>query len=140
MSDWIEIVSAPIRLEPLLASVASPEAGASAVFLGTVRNHNRGREVLYLEYECYPEMACAEIAAILSQARERWQLLRAAVVHRTGRIEIGETAVAIAIASVHRQDGLEALRFTIDTLKATVPIWKKEYWADGSVWLENCCG
>jgi molybdopterin synthase catalytic subunit len=140
MSDWIEIVTEPIAVERLLAAVASPEAGASSVFLGTVRNHNHGRAVQYLEYECYPAMACAEIARLVARARERWDILAIAVVHRTGRLEIGETAVAIAVASVHRQDGLEALRFVIDTLKATVPIWKKEYWADGSLWLENCCG
>ncbi|MBT9546696.1 MAG: molybdenum cofactor biosynthesis protein MoaE [Candidatus Sericytochromatia bacterium] len=138
--NLIQIVADPIEVTPLLAAVACPEAGASSLFLGTVRNHNKGKGVLFLEYECYPEMAVKEIAQIVAQARNNWELYQVGILHRVGRLQIGEVAVAIAISSAHRQASLEALQFCIDTLKATVPIWKKEYWEDGSIWLENCCG
>lgn len=138
--DFFEIVSSEIPVEALLARVNRPESGASSLFLGTVRNHNLGKGVRYLEYECYPEMALLEMARIAREARERWDLLCLGMIHRVGRLEIGEAAVAIAVASVHRHESFEALRFAIDTLKAEVPIWKKEYWLDGSMWLENCCG
>lgn len=137
--DLFDIVSDPIATAPLLAAVACPEAGASSLFLGTVRNHNQGKGVLYLEYECYPEMALKEMVKIVSEARQRWELHHVGIIHRVGRLQIGETAVAIAVSSAHRQASLEALQFCIDTLKATVPIWKKEYGEDGSIWLENCC-
>lgn len=139
-NDFFEIVSTDISVPALLARVSRPEAGATSLFLGTVRNHNQGKEVLYLEYECYPEMALQEMARIAAEARQRWDLVCLGILHRIGRLEIGAVAVAIAIASVHRQASLEAVHFTIDTLKARVPIWKKEYGPDGSMWLENCCG
>lgn len=136
----LAITAEPLRLEPLLDWVSDPQVGAISTFSGVVRNHNKGKGVLYLEYECYEPMALAELAQIVAQAHQRWELHRIAVVHRTGRIEIGESAVLIAVSSVHRRESIEALHFVIDTLKATVPIWKKEYWQDGSMWLENCCG
>lgn len=139
-ADQFEIVETPIDVPALLAQVACDEAGASSLFLGTVRNHNLGKGVLYLEYECYPEMALKEMVKIVAEARQNWELYRVGMVHRVGRLEIREAAVAIAVSSAHRQASLEALQFCIDTLKATVPIWKKEYWEDGSMWLENCCG
>jgi molybdopterin synthase catalytic subunit len=136
----LEIISNNIQVEALLQAVACPEAGASSLFLGTVRNHNLGKGVLYLEYECYEPMALKEMAKIITTAHARWDLHKIGIVHRVGRIEIGEAAVAIAVSSSHRKESIEALHFTIDTLKQTVPIWKKEYWQDGSMWLENCCG
>lgn len=139
-ADLFEIVETPIDVSALLAEVACDEAGATSLFLGTVRNHNQGKGVRYLEYECYPEMALKEMVKIVAQARLRWELYQVGMIHRVGRLEIREAAVAIAVSSAHRQASLEALQFCIDTLKATVPIWKKEYWEDGSMWLENCCG
>jgi len=139
-ADLFEIVETPIDVSALLAKVACDQAGASSLFLGTVRNHNQGKGVRYLEYECYPEMALKEMVKIVAQARLRWELYQVGMIHRVGRLEIQEAAVAIAVSSAHRQASLEALQFCIDTLKATVPIWKKEYWEDGSMWLENCCG
>lgn len=134
------IQSQPLQLEPLIEWVSAPHVGAVSTFSGVVRNHNLGKGVLYLEYECYEAMAISEFEKIVEQALSRWQLHRIAIAHRVGRLEIGESAVMIATSSAHRRDSLEALHFTIDTLKQTVPIWKKEYWQDGSIWLENCCG
>lgn len=136
----LSIVETAIDVNALLQAVGTPESGASSLFLGTVRNHNKGKGVLYLEYECYVPMALKELEQIVAEAQTRWQLHQIGIVHRVGRLEIGEVAVAIAVSSVHRKESIEALHFTIDTLKQTVPIWKKEYWEDGSMWLENCCG
>lgn len=136
----LKLQSEPLSLEPLLEWVSDPSVGAVSTFAGVVRDHNLGKQVLYLEYEGYEPMAVAELERIVAEAHERWKLHRIAVVHRLGRLEIGETAVLIAVSSVHRRESIEALHFTIDTLKQRLPIWKKEYWTDGSMWLENCCG
>ncbi|MGV3526141.1 MAG: molybdenum cofactor biosynthesis protein MoaE [Candidatus Sericytochromatia bacterium] len=135
----IAVWERPLELEPLLAAVSDPAVGAISTFAGVVRNHNLGRPVLYLEYEGYTPMVVSELAKIAAEVKERWPVHALAVVHRLGRLEIGETAVLIAVSSAHRQASIEALHFTIDTLKQRVPIWKKEYWTDGSMWLENCC-
>lgn len=136
----IEIQTAPLQLAPLEAFVAAPHVGAISTFCGVVRDHNLGKQVLYLEYECYEAMARLEMAKIIEDAKARWPLHEIAISHRLGCLQIGEAAVMIAVSAAHRHASLEALSYTIDTLKATVPIWKKEYWADGSMWLENCCG
>lgn len=136
----IEIWEKPLSLDTVIAKVSAPHVGAVSTFSGIVRNHNLGKAVRYLEYECYAAMAEKEMALIREYALEKWALHDIAMIHRVGRLAIGESAVMIAVASAHREDGLIALKYTIDTLKATVPIWKKEYWADGSMWLENCCG
>ena len=136
----IEIWEKPLSLDAVIQQVSARHVGAVSTFSGIVRDHNLGRAVLYLEYECYPAMAVKEMNKIRKQALEQWEIHDIAILHRVGRLEIGEAAVVIAVASAHREAGLQALKFTIDTLKATVPIWKKEYWADGSMWLENCCG
>lgn len=128
-----------IDLNVLIKHVSCPEAGAVSTFSGIVRNHNKGKGVLYLEYEGYAPMAEKELQAISEEAQQKWDLHQIAIVHRLGRLEIGESAVAIAISSSHRKDGLNALQFVIDTLKVRIPVWKKEYWEDGSMWLENCC-
>ena len=137
---WIEIWEKPLDMQALEAHVSAPHVGAISTFAGVVRNHNLGKEVLYLEYECYQAMAIKEMQQIADEAQKRWELHRIAICHRVGRLEIGEAAVLIAVSAAHRKASLEALTYTIDTLKAQVPIWKKEYWADGSMWLENCCG
>lgn len=136
----LKIQSEPLSLEPLLDWVADRSVGAISTFSGVVRDHNLGKQVLYLEYECYEPMAVVELERIAADAHSRWKLHRIAVVHRVGRIEIGESAVLVAVSSVHRRESIEAMHFMIDTLKQSVPIWKKEYWTDGSMWLENCCG
>lgn len=133
----IRLTRAPIAFDALLAEVASPAAGAVAHFLGTVRNHNQGRRVLFLEYEAYEPMALREMQAIADQVRVRWPVERVALVHRLGRLEIGEASVAIAVSSPHRGTAFDACRWAIDTLKSTVPIWKKEHFEGGEVWIEG---
>lgn len=118
-------------------SHAEPEDGALCVFTGVVRNHNDGKPVLYLEYEGYEEMVIAVFEEITRDARQRFGVTRVRIVHRLGRMEIGETSVAVAVSSPHRKEAFEACRFAIDTLKHKAPIWKKEFYADGSEWLEG---
>ena len=127
----------PIVLDELIAAVRGDGDGAVATFLGTVRDQNQGRRVLFLEYEAYGGMAEREMERIADEARGRYEVSRIAIVHRTGRLEIGEASVAIAVAAPHRAAALEATRFVIDTLKRTVPIWKKEFAADGEYWVDD---
>jgi len=118
-------------------STASPEDGALCVFTGIVRNHNDGKSVLYLEYEGYEEMVVSIFTEIETEAREKFGVTNVRIVHRLGRMEIGDTSVAVAVASPHRKEAFEACRFAIDTLKHKAPIWKKEFYTDGSSWLEG---
>lgn len=133
----IELVTTPIDRDQVVRKVASSRAGAVVTFDGVVRDHARGKTVTHLFYEAYPEMAKAEMSKIREQGLERWSLQGLAIVHRTGRLEIGESSVFIAVASAHRADAFEACRFVIDTLKTSVPIWKKEHYQDGEVWIEG---
>jgi molybdopterin synthase catalytic subunit len=130
----VELVREPIRVVGLLDAVRHPGAGAVVLFLGTVRRHSRGRDVDRLEYEAYEVLARREMTRIAEQARDRWGA-RLALVHRLGTLAVGEISVAVAAAAPHRRDAFEAGRFAIDTLKQTVPIWKKEIWASGSEWI-----
>ncbi len=132
-----EIVAAPIELNDLLAKIASPRAGGIATFLGVVRDNSLGRKVRYLLYEAYPPMALKEMEAIEREVRAKWEIEKIAITHRIGRLEVGEASVAIAVSSAHRREGIEACHFAIDRLKQTVPVWKKEYWEGGEVWIEN---
>jgi molybdopterin synthase catalytic subunit len=118
-------------------SGAAPEDGAVCLFLGVVRNENGGRPVRHLEYEAYEEMARPLMEEIAAEARRRWPVTEVHIVHRLGRLEIGEPSVAVSVAAPHRAAAFEACRYAIDTLKATVPIWKKEFYADGEIWLEG---
>ena len=127
----------PIDGQALIRSVQTDGDGAVALFLGTVRDHNEGRKVTGLEYSAYEEMALQELARVRDQALEQFEITRAAVVHRLGALEIGATSVAVAVAAPHRAAAFEACRFMIDTLKRTVPIWKKETFEDGEVWIEG---
>lgn len=122
------------RIVPLLER---PEDGAIVMFDGIVRHHSRGRRTLYLEYEAYEAMALKQMCALAEQARERFSIRNLALVHRLGRLEIGESSVFIAVFSEHRAPAFDACRFLIDTLKRTVPIWKKEYFEDGAVWADG---
>jgi len=128
----VYLTQSPLDLEELLASVQSPERGGVACFLGTVRNHHGGREVLRLEYSAYAPMVEAECARIVAEAESRWQVALT-LRHRIGRLETGDAAVAVAAASAHRDEAFVACRHVIEELKRRVPIWKREYYADGSV-------
>lgn len=129
------VTDAPIDLQALIDAVADPAAGAVVTFVGTVRNHARGREVRYLDYEAYPEAAEKMLAQIAGEIGERWGIDRVAIVHRTGRLEIGDASVAIVVASAHRAEAFDACRYAIERIKQIVPIWKKEHYADGEVWI-----
>lgn len=131
----VSLVREPIALAALQDTAAHD--GALALFVGVVRNGNAGRNVLRLEYEAYEEMALSEMEAIEREVVRRWPITEIRIVHRLGRMEIGEASVAVAVAAPHRDEAFESCRFAIDTLKRTVPIWKKEFYADGAVWLEG---
>ncbi len=133
----IELTRAPIEREALAASVKAPPDGAVVVFEGIVRNHSGDRETLYLDYEAYEPMALAKMREIAAELRERFAIDSLAMVHRLGRMQIGETSVLIAVSAAHRAAAFEACRAAIDQLKRSVPIWKKEYFADGAVWAEG---
>lgn len=128
----IELTNESIDFAALTESVRSTQAGAVVLFLGTVRELTAGRRTVALDYEGYPEMARARMAAIAEEACSRWPVVAAALVHRLGHMELGDVSVAIAVSCPHRKDAFEAGRFLIDRLKEDVPIWKQENWADGS--------
>jgi molybdopterin synthase catalytic subunit len=132
------LVREPIDLVSLTARAAGD--GAVALFVGVVRNENRGREVLRLEYEAYEEMALPLMEEIAGETARRFPVTDVRLVHRLGRLEIGEASVAVAVSSPHRSEAFAACRFAIDTLKAQVPIWKKELYADGAEWLDATPG
>jgi molybdopterin synthase catalytic subunit/molybdopterin converting factor small subunit len=123
-----------IRTHQLIDELKHPSDGAVAVFEGIVRNQSRGRRTLYLDYEAYEEMALKQMDALIQQALKDFKIRDVKLIHRLGRLEIGETSVLIVVASEHRAAAFDACRWLIDTLKRTVPIWKKEYFEDGAVW------
>lgn len=135
--DIFLLVRQPIVSRELVESLKAPEDGTVVVFDGFVRNNFKGRRTLYLEYEAYEPMAYAKMREIGVQVREKFKIHRLAIVHRLGRLEIGETSVLIAVSSPHRSAAFDACRYAIDTLKRAVPIWKKEYFAGGAVWAEG---
>lgn len=125
----------PIDPASLLREVGRPGAGASVLFLGTVRDHSPGKEgVTHLEYEVYPEKVEEEIARIVGEAGSRWPVLSVVVEHRSGEVGVEEASVAVAVSSAHRADAFDAARFIIDELKRRAPIWKKEFWPGGAEW------
>jgi molybdopterin synthase catalytic subunit len=132
-----ELVHASIDVPRLIADASRPDCGAVSVFIGNSRDHHEGRRVLRLEYEAYEPMALAKMREIGAEIHRKFPIHRVALVHRLGRLEIGETSVFIAVSSPHRRAAFDACRFAIDTLKRTVPIWKKEFFADGAVWAEG---
>ncbi len=134
------ITQEPIRLDELTAFVADPGAGAMATFVGTTRDSNEGRRVIRLEYECYPGMAEKEMEKIGQEVLERWPVKKVAMLHRLGRVDIGEASVAIAVSSGHRHAAFEACHYAINQLKETVPIWKKELYEGGEVWIGSQTG
>lgn len=137
MQPIIQLTHDPLDREALVAAVSHPSVGGIVVFEGVVRNHARGKQVRYLEYDAYEEMAEQQIGHIIAEAKQRWQVERVAVAHRLGRLEVTETSVIIVVASPHRAEAFDACRYIIDTLKTTVPIWKKEVATDGEAWVEG---
>ncbi|TVM01841.1 MAG: molybdenum cofactor biosynthesis protein MoaE [Candidatus Brocadia sp. WS118] len=133
----IEMCEEKIDVQKVIDAAQAEDCGAVTVFLGTVRNHSRGKEIIRLEYDAYPEMAVKMIQKVVDEAKEKWDVRKAAVAHRTGILAIGEIAVAIAVATPHRQEGFEACKYIIDRLKQVVPIWKKEVAFDGETWIEE---
>lgn len=134
--DWIEVTTEPLSERAVAEAVAHPGAGAVVLFSGVVRDRTGGRRVKFLEYEAHGPMALAKLREIAGELRRRWPgLARVTLVHRIGRLEIGESSVMIGVSSPHRHEAFEAGRFAIDTLKETVPIWKKEHFEDGEVWV-----
>lgn len=133
----IELVRSPIQTAEITAKLKAPRDGAIVVFEGIVRNESAGRRTLYLVYEAYEAMALKQMGVIASTMRGQLGADSVALVHRLGRLEIGEISVLVAVTSAHRRAAFEACRYGIDTLKRTVPIWKKEYFEDGAVWAEG---
>ena len=135
--DLIELVRDPIQAQTLIEHVRTGADGAIVTFDGSVRNQSHGRATRYLEYEAYESMALAKMQEIAADARARFAVDRIAIAHRLGHLEVGETSVFIAVSAPHRPAAFEACRFAIDTLKCTVPIWKKEFFVDGAVWADG---
>ena len=134
---FVEITKQPLDLNALVRIVANPTAGAIATFIGVTRDNFNDKEVVKLEYEAYIPMALKELGNVCEQARKRWDLVAIALAHRIGTVAVGEASVIIVASSPHRKDALEAVHWVIDELKATVPIWKKEFFKDGEIWKEN---
>jgi MoaE-MoaD fusion protein len=135
--DVYAITEDEIATQDFLGRLKAPEDGAVVVFEGVVRNHSGGRSTLYLEYEAYTGMAVRMMREIGEEARRRFPIDGIAIIHRVGRVEIGDASVAIIVTSAHRHAAFEACHYAIDELKRKVPIWKKEYFEDGAVWAEG---
>ncbi len=134
----VSVSEEPIDAAEMLRFVADASAGCTVLFTGTVRNHSPGRDgVSKLEYEAYGSVVEEKIAEIVADAMEQWPLIKVAAVHRTGSLDIGESAVMVAVSSAHRADAFPAARFVIDELKSRAPIWKKEHWPGGAEWVEE---
>jgi molybdopterin synthase catalytic subunit len=132
----IEIIEGKIDVAALLQSVLVPEAGGIDIFLGTTRNHSKGKKVVRLEYEAYEPMALKLMRHIESEIRTRWNVHKISILHRVGAVPLTEASVAIAVSASHRNEAFEACRYAIDQLKKNVPIWKKEIFEDGGAWVD----
>jgi molybdopterin synthase catalytic subunit len=137
MEPFIQLTREPLNRAALIATVSHSSVGGIVVFEGVVRDNARGKQIHYLEYDVYEEMAEKQIHTIVTEAKQRWGVERIAVAHRFGRLEIGEASVIIVVASPHRGEAFDACRYIIDTLKARVPIWKKEVATNGEEWVEG---
>jgi molybdopterin synthase catalytic subunit len=137
ISEHAQLVSEPIETAPILAEIKRPEDGAVAIFDGIVRDNSRGRRTLHLDYTAYEPMALLQMEQLATQALGRFAIRDVRIVHRLGRLQIGESSVYIAVGAAHRAAAFDACRWLIDTLKTTVPIWKKEYFQDGAVWANG---
>jgi len=132
-----EVTAEPLDPQRLVEHVRKDEAGAVALFYGVVRDNNLGRRVLYLEYDAYPEMATKVMRQIADDFKTRWPVTDIAIQHRTGRLEIGETSLLVAVSAPHRKEAFEACHALVDRFKEVVPIWKKEVWEGGEEWIEG---
>ena len=137
---FCKLTQDPIELRELTDFVADPGAGAMTTFVGATRNTNDGRQVIRLEYECYAGMAEKEMVKIATEVLTRWPVIKIAMIHRLGRVDIGEASVAIAVSSGHRHAAFEACHYAINQLKETVPIWKKELYEGGELWIGSQTG
>ena len=135
MLPLIQLTPHPIDVASVIRSVQADEAGAVNAFVGTVRQHTAKRRVVRLEFEAYEPMALREMEKLAATAKQRWSVQQIAMHHRLGTLHVGEVAVVIAVATAHRQEAFEACQYAIDTLKQTVPIWKREIFEDGAVWV-----
>ncbi len=135
MTNLIHITNQPLNIEQVTYQVAKPGLGGINVFVGAVRDQTKGKKVVRLEYEAYKPMALSEMSKIADQVKQRWPSASIAIHHRVGILQIGEAAVVIAVATPHRDDAFAACKYAIDTLKQTVPIWKKEVFEDGEEWV-----
>jgi molybdopterin synthase catalytic subunit len=135
MQTEIKILSETLSIQTCIDWVMSPESGGIDVFIGTVRNATKGKAVVRLEFEAYEKMAVTEMQKIAECAGEKWPIQKLLIHHRTGVLSVGEVPVIIAVSAAHRAAAFEACRYIIDTLKQTVPIWKKEVFEDGEVWV-----
>lgn len=135
--DFVELTTEPIDVTFVARRVVPPECGATVTLDGYVRQFTRGRETLYLVYEAYEPMAVSEIGKLVTAAKEQFEISNVGIVHRLGKLEIGETSVVISVAAPHRKPAFEACEWLIRELKRTVPIWKKEVYADGETWIEG---
>jgi molybdopterin synthase catalytic subunit len=138
MKSFFRVVEDDIDSDALLRDVGDPAAGGTTLFVGTTRNENEGRVVERLEYEAYEAMAVEEMRRIGDEIARRWQVVAVSMVHRVGVVPVGQASVAVAVSAGHREEAFAACRFGIDTLKATVPIWKKEYYQGGEHWVGPC--
>ena len=132
-----EVTSEPLDARTVEAAVTHPGAGAVCTFSGIVRDNSRGRSVTHLEYEAFEQMATREMRKIAGEIAERWPDVRVAMIHRTGRLEVGEPSVVVSTSAPHRSEAIAACKWGIDRLKESVPVWKKEYAADGTFWIEG---
>ena len=138
MKSAYRVIESSIDTAALLTAVGDPAAGGTALFVGTTRNENEGRVVERLEYEAYEAMAVEEMRRIGDEIARRWDVVAVSMVHRVGVVPVGEASVAVAVSAAHREEAFAACRYGIDTLKATVPIWKKEYYEGGEHWVGPC--
>jgi molybdopterin synthase catalytic subunit len=135
MEQKIELIDSPLLIDPQFQFLQAEEAGGICLFIGTIRNKNQGKEVNALTMEAYSPMAVKQIERLITSAGEKWPIIKTVVCHRTGPLEIGDIAVIIGVTCVHRAESFTACQWLIDTLKKEVPIWKNEFYADGSSWL-----
>lgn len=133
----VELTERPLDAAALAAALRTTADGATVTFVGTVRDHARGHRVVQLDYEAFGPMALKKMSAIEEEVRRRWPVTDIAIVHRTGSLHVGEASVVVAVTAAHRPEAFEACRHAIDTLKHTVPIWKKEFYAEGEAWVDD---
>ncbi|HEY7118631.1 MAG TPA: molybdenum cofactor biosynthesis protein MoaE [Tepidisphaeraceae bacterium] len=139
MTDWLEILATPLPVARAIEFVSATTAGGIAIFLGTTRDdaNEKGQPLAALDYEAYADLASRQLTELAHDARQRWPILKLAVLHRTGRVALGEPSVLIAVSTPHRAEAFEACRWLIDTLKADLAVWKKEIWSDGTgTWVD----